>query len=1242
MLQWLQHLSIRSKVLLIAGTGIVLFVGYYLFSFIAATHIATQVTRINQVDFAVIDALNKNDLEIVDLREQFIAAINEEDKTTLDEAVANAKSMRTRIAQLQAIDPQLTQDAGELLAKFDAYTQVAEALAGRMLSGEVTSDQLYAEITSMRAVLDAFTAVQVRLRQRQNEVFHQNLIDVAAYSERTRLIGMFFGAAGIVMLLFLSLTTIRGVIMALNNAIETAERIAGGDWDFDVTVVSHDETGKLLNAMHQMRDALKRKRDEDKRIERRKTQLAELNDRMRGDLSTEQMANNVLTYLVQALEAQIGALYIFDDDIQKLRLVSSYAFTRRKSVTNEYGLGESLIGQAALEQKQILLTNVPEGYIAIGSGLGETSPRNIIVTPIVHEKALKAVIEIASLSPFADDDMTLLEAGVEAIAISLNMAQSRAKLATFVSELQSKTDELERQKTALHKVNDDLERQAMDLAASEARLQAQQEELRATNEELEAQAQALRASEEGLQAQQEELRVTNEELEEQARLLAEQKQEMARQNEQLEQAKQILEDKNNALEMSSKYKSEFLSTMSHELRTPLNSILILSNALAENKKKTLDEKQVEHARVIHSAGSDLLSLINDILDLAKVESGKMSVVIDEINLNELSQHMVRSFRHVAESRGITFDVAVVEPLPSASVFTDRQRLEQVLRNMFSNAFKFTHKGGVTLTIRAADPKKIEAGRLQIATTNMIAFEVQDTGVGIPKDKQQVIFEAFQQADGTTSRKYGGTGLGLTISRELAHLLGGEIQLISEGENTGSTFIIYVPVGNADMVEKDPGQDAFEARLAAIAEQYEKADKSEKKVGDSANATATTAGSGEEHFTVKEKTVLIIEDDKEFAKILRSLAEDYGLESVSCEDGESGLEYARKYRPSAIILDVGLPGISGWDVMEKLKEDPRTAGIPVHFLSGADQRGKALKMGAIDFLAKPANEEQILSAFHKIENAISTNVRKLLVVEDNEYAHEGLRELFDQKGVEITLVSTGEEAFNALRANVFDCMILDLTLPDINGLQLLEKMHENDTSSVMPVIVYTGKDLSREEEQQLRKYADRIILKTERSAERLLNEASLFLHWLESSMPKAVKQRRVEKVDHREDIFAGKKVLVVDDDMRNIYAMSASLEEMGFEIVIANNGIEALEAMEQQPDFDLVLMDIMMPEMDGYEAMKRIRAQERFKSLPMIALTAKAMKDDRAKCIEAGANDYCSKPVDIEKLTALMRVWLHKA
>ena len=551
-------------------------------------------------------------------------------------------------------------------------------------------------------------------------------------------------------------------------------------------------------------------------------------------------------------------------------------------------------------------------------------------------------------------------------------------------------------------------------------------------------------------------------------------------------------------------------------------------------------------------------------------------------------------------------------------------MEQIIKNLLSNAMKFTENGGsVRLRIDVPKDQKDLPGQ-HLIPGKTVRLSVIDSGIGIAPEKQKLVFEAFQQADGTTSRKYGGTGLGLTISRELARLLGGDVGLFSEGIGKGTTFMLFLPVGDAGSVyrEEDGDAPAPYPSTPAVA------------------SSRPAAAAPEEGFVVREKTVLIIEDDGDFSGVLTDLAADYGLEGHVCSDGESGLEYARHYRPSAIILDIGLPGMDGWQVMEKLKADPRTKDIPVHFLSGKDERKKALELGAIDFLTKPISENDIVKAFSKIEKAIEKNVRRLLVVEDSELQHEGIRELFSEKGVSITAVHTGAEALEVLRSQVHDCMILDLTLPDMNGFELLEKIHGNDEYDSVPVIIYTGKELSRDEEAKLRKYADRIILKTERSSERLLNEASLFLHWLESTMPASPKAAPAS-VEHRDDVFAGKQLLLVDDDMRNIYALSAQLEDFGFDITIANNGKEAIQALENNPDMDIVLMDIMMPEMDGYEAMSLIRKQSRFQKLPILALTAKAMKDDRAKCLEAGANDYCSKPIDMGKLTSLMRVWLHK-
>jgi len=600
----------------------------------------------------------------------------------------------------------------------------------------------------------------------------------------------------------------------------------------------------------------------------------------------------------------------------------------------------------------------------------------------------------------------------------------------------------------------------------------------------------------------------------------------------------------------------------------------------------------------------------------------MDVIIDDIPMVDLADHFRKHFAHIAENRGLFFKVEMGENLPP-HLYTDKQRMEQIIKNLLSNAMKFTEHGGVTLRIDAPEASELPNRNLEAGST--IRLSVIDTGIGIAPEKQKLIFEAFQQADGTTSRKYGGTGLGLTISRELARLLGGDVGMSSEGAGKGSTFMLFLPVGSADQVYDDGATPEADAPAVASFEQ---------------SMAAAAASAAEEGFVVREKAVLIIEDDDEFARVLLELASDYGLEGHVCGDGEEGLEYARTYRPSAIILDIGLPGIDGWEVMDKLKADPRTKDIPVHFLSGKDERKKAMQLGAIDFLTKPVSSEQMVDAFSKIEKAIEKNVRRMLVVEDSEMQHESIRELFDQKGVDITSVHTGGEALEALKGNVFDCMILDLTLPDMSGFELLELIHGNEEYDSVPVIIYTGKELSRDEEAKLRKYADRIILKTERSSERLLNEASLFLHWLESTLPRTSRPS-ADSIEHRDDVFEGKSLLLVDDDMRNIYALSAQLEELGFNITIANNGREALEVLDDNPAIDIVLMDIMMPEMDGYEAMQKIREQSRFQKLPILALTAKAMKDDRSKCIEAGANDYCSKPIDMGKLTSLMRVWLHK-
>ncbi|KGD65865.1 sensor histidine kinase/respose regulator [Alcanivorax nanhaiticus] len=1223
-MNWFQNLSVRLKILSVAGLGIVLFVVYAAYSYYIAETNIHHLERIEDQDFPVLELVNANNVDFIAIGESFIAAITQADPDLLQEALDRSEKFEQRLDQIRQTDPELSESVGELKKSFANYIYAADTLARSLIDDSSASEDIYQRITRVRELQNTYETNQKAFETQRYEAFRETLNKSRGDNQGTQKIGLFLGLVAFSALAMIALRVTRAITLPLEGAVTAADNIADGKWDTQIVSTGRDETGQLLHAIRKMRDALVRRHQEDRRQETVKNHLAELNNRMRGELSYEQLGNNMLSFLVPVLEAQVGAFYSFNPESQRLSLSSSYAMQRRKHLGNDFALGESLVGQCALERKTILLETVPEGYISISSGTGASEARNVIVMPVIHEEELKGVLEIGAFRQFSDDDLAFLEQCSDVIAISVSSALSRMRLAKMLEQTREQAVELEKQKEEMAQVNNDLEEQAMELSASESRLQQQQEELKAINEELESQTQALRASEESLQAQQEELRVTNEELEAQARLLTEQKTEMAQKNDELELLHHELEDKIRELEMSSKYKSEFLSTMSHELRTPLNSILILSNALGQNKRGNLEDKQVEHAQVIHSAGSDLLSLINDILDISKIEEGKMDVVIDDLSPVELGDHFRRHFAHVAENRGLDFHVNVGEGVPE-HFYTDRQRLEQIIKNLLSNALKFTEQGSVTLAIER--PEASDPLPRHLTAEKAVKLSVTDTGAGIPAEKQKLIFEAFQQADGTTSRKYGGTGLGLTISRELARLLGGEIGLHSDGEGQGSTFTLYLPEGSADSLDVVEQSGLHEADIGSNAEAH--------------TAAMVPEQAGDDDFVVREKTVLIVEDDEEFAGVLMELAADYGLEGHICHDGEAGLEYASHYRPSAIILDIGLPGIDGWEVMEKLKADPRTKDIPVHFLSGRDERKKALDLGALDLLTKPVNQEDILSAFAKIEGAIETNVRRLLVVEDSEIQHESIRELFDQKGVEITAATSGEEALEALRTTVFDCMILDLTLPDMSGFELLEIINNGDDYDSVPVVIYTGKDLTREEEAKLRKYADRIILKTERSHERLLNEASLFLHWLESTLPSNRNAPQETSIEHRDDIFEGKQLLLVDDDMRNIYALSAQLEELGFEITIANNGKEALVALDENPAMDIVLMDIMMPEMDGYEAMGLIREQSRFKKLPMLALTAKAMKDDRAKCIDAGANDYCSKPIDMAKLTSLLRVWLHK-
>ena len=923
----------------------------------------------------------------------------------------------------------------------------------------------------------------------------------------------------------------------------------------------------------------------------------ELNEKIRGERTEGELAQSIITQLCTYLNTQIGVVYLYDNG--QLNLAGSYAHNFRKQNSNIIKLGEGLVGQAAIEKKIIVFTEVPDDYIKINSGLGNTIPKNLIMLPLLQDDVLKGVIEIGAAKAFSPLQMEFLSKIGENIAIVINAAQSRTKLKELLEETQRQAEELE----------------------------TQQEELKQSNEELQEKTELLEKSESALKTQQEELQQTNEELEEKANLLEEQK-------EKLENAKMDIETKARELEVTSKYKSEFLANMSHELRTPLNSVLILAQLLAENKSSSLAAKEVEFAKNIYNSGTDLLDLINEILDLSKVESGKMELDISAVPFTEVGSDITAMFSEVAKNKSIDFSFSLNEKGLKDTIDTDKQRLEQILKNLLSNAFKFTGKGGkVHLLIDKANKEDItfKNKKLYLAGS-IISMSVTDSGIGIPADKLGIIFEAFQQADGSTKRKYGGTGLGLSISRELANALGGEIHLHSE-EGKGSTFTLYLPSA-FDPSIPDQAERSIEVK--------EKAEAPLQKMKKIQQFTVIEGDAMDDRYNIQEndKVVLIMEDDREYAQVLLTFARERKYKGVIAHEGNTGLSYARHYKPDAIILDMKLPIMDGAEVLKQLKMDPDLRHVPVQIISGYDRKKEGLELGAFDFMQKPISKNDLQIAFNKIEDFISKKLKKLLIVEDNEDQNNAIRELIGNGDVKCFSAYSGFEAYDMLINGGFDCVIVDLGLPDMTGFELLQKIKDNNDLRKTPIIVYTGKDLTKDESNKLNKLANTVVLKTVDSTERLLDETTLFLHRVESRLPKE-KQNIIRKLHKTDEVLKNKKVLIVDDDIRNIYSLTNVLEEEGLNCLTAENGKAALQMLAENPGIDIVLMDIMMPEMDGYDATKEIRSINKYSKLPIIALTAKAMKGDREKCLSAGMSDYISKPVNIEQLLSLMRVWLYR-
>jgi CheY-like chemotaxis protein/signal transduction histidine kinase/HAMP domain-containing protein len=954
---------------------------------------------------------------------------------------------------------------------------------------------------------------------------------------------------------------------------EVATAVTKGDLTRSIQVDARGEVAELKDNINTMIGNLRLTTELNTEQDWLKTNLAKFTNMLQGQRDLATVGRLLLTELTPLVNAQLGVIYqVESNDPPSLRLLSAYADDGGNSHRQRIRFGEGLIGQCAADKRQLLISDVPSDAVPIGSALFTANPTNVIVLPVLFESQPKAVIELASISEFTALQIAFLEQLTDSIGIVLNSIE-----ATMQTE--------------------GLLKQSQQLAAE-------------------------------LQAQQRELQQTNEQLEQKAEQLAERNVEVERKNQEIEQARRALEEKAGELALTSKYKSEFLANMSHELRTPLNSILILGQQLADNPDANLSSKQVEFARTIHGAGSDLLNLISDILDLSKIESGTVTVDAEEVLITNLIDSIARPFRHEAETRQLSFEVNVDANF-GRSIVTDSKRLQQVLKNLLSNAFKFTDAGGVRLSVSAAIGGWSTDHKILNQAPAVVAFEVSDSGVGIPIEKQRIIFEAFQQADASTSRKYGGTGLGLAISRELSNLLGGEIQLRS-APGKGSTFTLYLPlkyVGSLNatamlpsalsqaVIPKPAHAIAPDRPAEAIAD-----DRAEIQAGDS--------------------ILLVVEDDPHYARIVTELARDLGFKVLTATKGADAIELAKQYQPTAVSLDVFLPDMLGWTVLSQLKQNPLTRHIPVQIVTLDEDRQHALARGAFSFVPKPTTTEGVGAALARIRDFAKPRRRRLLVVEDNPAERTSIMELLNHDDIEIATAGTGAGALAALKEAPSDCIVLDLRLPDMSGFDVLEQLRTDPSLSDIPVIVFTGRELSVEEDARLHTMARSIVVKGVESPERLLDETALFLHRVVTDLPRE-KQQMLERLNSSDDDLMGRVALLVDDDARNIFALSSALERRGMTVLTATTGREAIAVVESTANISIVLMDIMMPEMDGYETIAAIRAKPSMTRLPIIALTAKAMKGDREKCLEAGASDYLAKPVNTEQLLSALRMWLHR-
>jgi signal transduction histidine kinase/DNA-binding response OmpR family regulator/CHASE3 domain sensor protein len=953
-----------------------------------------------------------------------------------------------------------------------------------------------------------------------------------------------------------------------------ADKISNGEYEIRVDDKEKDTLGSLAGSLNKMAQSLDYSFAKLSDNEWLQTGIAQLNDRMVGEKDVTAIADDILDFVANYTKSQVGALYTFEGET--LHLQSGFALS--STINKTIPANEGILGQVASTGKQIFLNDIDPEYISVSHATGSIKPKNVIAIPVFQDNKVRGVIELGSINNYTERKLDFLQNVAGNIGIAITSAQNRKKMQELLEETQAQSEEL----------------------------QAQHSELENLNTELEAHTQRLQTSEEELRVQQEELQQTNGELEERNRIINDRNEEI-----QLKAAE---------LEQSTRYKSEFMANMSHELRTPLNSILLLSRYLSENNEENLTEEQTESARVILSSGNGLLDLIDELLDLSKIEAGKMELEYEQIQLGGIASDMQSLFSPIAREKKL--ELIIDNKFKPADAFeTDKMRLEQIIKNLMSNALKFTASGSVQLSIQpVADDE------------SLIEFAVKDTGVGIPKEKQEMVFEAFKQADGSTKRKFGGTGLGLSISRELARLLGGEIKLTSE-PGKGSTFTVILPKVKPATV---PLPQPARIETALVLQEEPKADERIKHL----SPTIPSDIDDDRDTIVKgDKVILIIEDDTAFAKALLGFTRQRGYKGVITVRGDQGVEMALKYHPLAILLDLQLPVMDGWEVMEALKTNPLTKPIPVHIMSSMEAKKESRLRGAVDFINKPIAMEQMKQMFHKLEDALSRSPKKVLIIEENTKHAKALAYFLESFNVSAAVSSSVTDGVNTLQKQEVDCVILDMGIPDKNAYETLELIKQNPGLENLPIIVFTGKSLSSAEESRIKQYADSIVIKTAHSYQRILDEVALFLHLIEENKEKP-NTSRINVNGPLNEVLKDKTVLIADDDVRNIFSLTKSLEKHQMRVISATDGKEALAQLQQHPETSIVLMDMMMPEMDGYESTTKIRQNPRFKNLPVIAVTAKAMMGDREKCIRAGASDYISKPVDIDQLVSLLRVWLY--